>query len=402
MDARPASISDAFPLDPPKEWFTELPDWFQPSMKATVVTDGPEAGRFAGTVAQRGTYLLHPGVKWSPSDSPTNYREAMQGDTYCSDGSTVRTANLSSSMNHVPDARSFNAAVDAMSNTGTALARVRFVDLPGYGTVALGAAWPGLTDVQVRMMQASALSGDWRYRPEYQGYDMAGAIFVNTPGLPLPSRPVFAPVALAASLHSPIVGAWAPREDQPMSMTQPTMTNPYVCGSCGNPVALLAAAGAVRVAPCAVCVGAHTAAPTPALPPTPDAKAPAPAPSAPSVDDRISALEQRVDALEEWAVQDAMSDMDDPDAIGAALPDAVTAAEFTDAERKDLTDKGQAMSDGSFPIKTCADIPNAVTSMGRSNHPADEVKQHIIDVARKLDCMSSLPQNWQDELKTSA
>jgi len=28
-------ISDVFPLDPPVEWFTTIPDWFEPNMPVT-------------------------------------------------------------------------------------------------------------------------------------------------------------------------------------------------------------------------------------------------------------------------------------------------------------------------------------------------------------------------------
>lgn len=318
------TISDAFPLDPPTDWFTELPAWFEPNMKLTIVTDGPEAGRVAATVAQRGTYLLGGGTPWTSTDSPTGYRDAMQCDTVCADGSIVRTAALALNVNHVPvdPTWTYGRAVDAMANTGAQIARVQYHDIPGYGTVALGAAWPGVDDLQLRKAQTCPLSGDWRWREEYGAYDMAGAIFVNNPGMPLPNRPVFMPLAMAASLaldHPPIIGSWRLKEA------------PVNCATCGQPLAVMPQPnGTTSVLPCAACAARVAAAA-----PTPPGQTPqdsAPAPDAvhdnntPSLDERVASLEERMAALEDWAVQDAMTDMDGM-AVSAALPEpAVTAA----------------------------------------------------------------------------
>lgn len=307
-------IADAFPLDPPCDWFTTLPTWFEPNMKATVVTEGPEAGRFAGTVAQRGTFILNGGSPWSAPDSPTGYRDAMQGDTVCADGATVRTANLSADLNHITDRASYSQAVDAMANTGVQLARVRYVDVPGFGTVAVGAAWPGLSDLEVRKMQASALSGDWRWREEYAAYDMAGAIFVNNPGLPLPARPVFAPVAMAASVaspHPPILGSWQP--EAPMSMTQPQIIQPQwvQCALCGSVYPFGQAHSHPQTAAAATPIVADDGTDVPS--------------GAPPIEERVASLEERVGALEAWIAEDAMGEIDTM-AMAAALPAEQTAA----------------------------------------------------------------------------
>jgi hypothetical protein len=263
---RTAALADVFPLDPPVSWFTSLPDWFEPGMKLSVVTDGPEAGRVAGTVAPRGVFLLDGKAAFTAEDSPTGYEDAMQGDTVTAEGQVLKTSNLSADLNHVPIAATFGQAVDAMAHTGVALARVRYADVPGYGTVAIGAAWPGLDDTQVRKMQASALSGHWTWREEVGAYDMAGAIFVNNPGLPLPRRPVFQPRALAASLglpHPPIVGAWLPaQEESPMAPTLTAGTAVATCSGCGGLVTVEARRGSGGVVtvnnprPCS-CVAAN-------------------------------------------------------------------------------------------------------------------------------------------------
>lgn len=330
-------ISDAFPLDPPEDWFTTVPDWFKPNMKLSVITSGPSAGRVAGTVAQRGTFLVGAPDPWTSAPSPTGYHDAMQIDTVTSDGSIIRTAALAANVNHVPDDPmwTYGRAVDAMANTGAQLARVVYKDIPGYGTVALGAAWPGIDDLQVRKMQASALSGDWRWREEYRSYDMAGAIFVNNPGMPLPDRPVFTPFAVAASLSSPhpaIVGSWQEAR--------------MFCGSCGSPLAITTQPnGAQSVQPCLTCV-ARTA----AAAPTPPAPAPSPSPDGmntpadgPSIDDRVQALEERMDAVESWLTEDAMSDVEGM-GMAAALPETAAATAY-----------GVVEQDGKFCVVSSAD-----------------------------------------------
>lgn len=316
-------ISDAFPLDPPSEWFTTVPDWFEPNMKLTIITEGPEAGRVAATIAQRGTFLLGAGDPWTSEDSPTNYRDAMQGDTVCADGTVIRTANLCAQVNHVPidPMWTYGRAVDAMANTGAAMARICYRDIPGYGTVALGAAWPGISDIDVRKMQASALSGDWRWREEYSAYDMAGAILVNSPGMPLPTRPVFTPIAMAASLsfeHPPIVGSWGPQEE---------LMN-VVCPICSTPLGLVPRGDGSYVAQgCTACAarGARTAAPGDmAAPDQTDAGAPA---DEAGLEERIAAVEERLDAVEAWLTENAMSEME---GMAAALPENESVPATTD------------------------------------------------------------------------
>lgn len=51
-------ISDAFPLDPEREWFFGPPAGANPQAKFSVITDGPDAGRAFGLVAYKGTCIL--------------------------------------------------------------------------------------------------------------------------------------------------------------------------------------------------------------------------------------------------------------------------------------------------------------------------------------------------------
>lgn len=62
-------------------------------------------------------------------------------------------------------------------------------------------------------------------------------------------------------------------------------------------------------------------------------------------------------------------------------------------ERQQLAERGAAMPDGSYPIKTIADLKNAIQAFGRAKDPA-AVKRHIIRRARALNAIDQLPEGW--------
>lgn len=69
--------------------------------------------------------------------------------------------------------------------------------------------------------------------------------------------------------------------------------------------------------------------------------------------------------------------------------------EFSTDERKQAAKEGQAMPDGSFPIKTVADLENAVHAWGRARDK-EAVKAHIIKRAKALGATDKLPEGWID------
>jgi hypothetical protein len=177
-----------FPLYPPGAWFDTMPDWFQPGDKLAFQTDGADAGRVAATVAPRDQCILD-GTSdcWTVPYSPTNYTAAQQGDTMTAEGSLIHTANIGGGTNHARMSANFRGAVEHYQNTASQLMRVRYHDLDGH-VIALGALWPDVTELDLAIVRASAVSGDWRYRPELAAIDMTGSCLVNTPGFPLMTR----------------------------------------------------------------------------------------------------------------------------------------------------------------------------------------------------------------------
>lgn len=68
-------------------------------------------------------------------------------------------------------------------------------------------------------------------------------------------------------------------------------------------------------------------------------------------------------------------------------------AAFSQGQRDKLATKGQALPDGSFPIRNSADLKNAIHAFGRAKNPA-AAKRHIIKRARALGLTSELPEGW--------
>jgi hypothetical protein len=67
---------------------------------------------------------------------------------------------------------------------------------------------------------------------------------------------------------------------------------------------------------------------------------------------------------------------------------------FSDAKRQELAKSGQALSDGSYPIVTVADLKNAIKASGRAKD-FDKVKRHIKKRAKALKQEDLIPEDWK-------
>lgn len=74
--------------------------------------------------------------------------------------------------------------------------------------------------------------------------------------------------------------------------------------------------------------------------------------------------------------------------------------DYSSKEREVAADKNQAMSDGSFPIKTHKDVENAVKDWGRAGSK-DDVKAHIVRRAKALAATDKLPNDWEGSTQAS-
>ena len=74
----------------------------------------------------------------------------------------------------------------------------------------------------------------------------------------------------------------------------------------------------------------------------------------------------------------------------------VKTEEWNMDERKEAAKKGQAMSDGSFPIKNTTDLHNAISDWGRAG-AKPSVKAHICARAKAMDAGHLLPDDWKEK-----
>lgn len=68
---------------------------------------------------------------------------------------------------------------------------------------------------------------------------------------------------------------------------------------------------------------------------------------------------------------------------------------FKTQERKTLSNKGEAMPDGSFPIRNTADLKRAIQAFGRAKNKP-KARAWIIRRARELNATDLLPDGWAD------
>ena len=79
--------------------------------------------------------------------------------------------------------------------------------------------------------------------------------------------------------------------------------------------------------------------------------------------------------------------------------DDVEKRDFSDKERNKAADTGEALPDGSFPIKNKKDLENAVHAYGRAKDKA-KAKAHIIRRAKALEAEAMLPEGWDGSEKS--
>lgn len=72
-------------------------------------------------------------------------------------------------------------------------------------------------------------------------------------------------------------------------------------------------------------------------------------------------------------------------------------------QRREMAKLGQALPDGSYPIKTRKDLENAISLVGLGNAPDKVIKDHIIKRARAIDALSMIPPKWMgsEDMKQS-
>lgn len=82
---------------------------------------------------------------------------------------------------------------------------------------------------------------------------------------------------------------------------------------------------------------------------------------------------------------------------------AIDKADLSAAGRRKAAAAGAAMPDGSYPIKTKADLRKAIKAVGRGGADHDKIRKHVITRAKALGLEAMVPENWNSDgsLKTA-
>jgi hypothetical protein len=187
LDGITASAAGLAPERPPAAWF-EVPEADEPT--PLTVTD---EGQVYGHAALWGTcHIGLPGCT-TPPKSKTGYAYFNLGEITTEEGTRVAVGKITLGTGHADLKLGRKDALAHYDDTGTAVADVTASD-GRHGIWLCGAVRPGADAAQVRALQASPVSGDWRPLGGGRGLEMVAALAVNVPGFPVPRQ------ALAASL----------------------------------------------------------------------------------------------------------------------------------------------------------------------------------------------------------
>lgn len=81
----------------------------------------------------------------------------------------------------------------------------------------------------------------------------------------------------------------------------------------------------------------------------------------------------------------------------SAVEAALGKADLSTAGRKKAAASGAAMSDGSYPIDSKADLRKAIQAVGRGGADHDAIRAHIVQRAEALGLTSMIPDNWNKD-----
>ena len=168
--------ASAAPVHPPKSWFND------PGLdKPTPITVDDE-GRVFGHIATWETSHIGLPRRTNPPRSASNYAYFRTGVLRTDDGDDVTVGQLTLAGGHASMTADAAAAVKHYDDTASAVADVSAGE-DRHGIWVAGALRPSVTPEQVRVLRASAPSGDWR--PINGRLELVAVCQVNVPGFPV-------------------------------------------------------------------------------------------------------------------------------------------------------------------------------------------------------------------------
>jgi hypothetical protein len=376
-----ALTAGGFPVKPPDDWFGD------PGLPGPTPLTVDDDGRVHGHIATFDvTHIGLPGRVHAPK-SRTNYAYFKTGLVRTAGGKDVSVGQLTLAGGHAPLSADASRAVAHYDNTASAVADVN-VGEDRHGIWVAGALRPDIRPEQIRVLRASAPSGDWR--PINGNLELVAVCQVNVPGFPVArarvaSGAITAMVAagarpLAVIKASAIADAAVEERIAALEQSLAQMTG------ADEPDMIEFNDGVTDDVPViSLAVEELPEVPEPLL----------------TTNDAVLRARQRVQASVERREAERVArraeirarvhgtDPEEELAVEEMITAAITAAA---AGKKP---KG-SMPDGSFPIATVSDLKKAVQAFGRAkaSHKA-AVKRHIISRARALKHTELIPDNWK-------
>jgi hypothetical protein len=214
-EARIAVTAGGYPVDPPTTWFTD------PSLTGPTAMTVTDDGHVFGHLATWDT--CHVGIQGRCQTAPrsaTGYAYFAHGVTKTVEGNQIKTGRITLGTGHAALSLGADATKSHYDDTGTAIADIA-VGEDRHGIWFAGALRPDTTPEQVRILRASAVSGDWR---SMQGnLELMALLAVNTPGFPVPRLATLAASAAGGDFS----------EDEPVALISASILQPVVADGCG-------------------------------------------------------------------------------------------------------------------------------------------------------------------------
>lgn len=329
-------LESEIPMTPPKAWF-ENPNL----SKATPLTIDKD-GRVYGHIAA--WHVSHIGLPRAtkPPRSRSGYAYFHTGVCHTAEGADVPVGQLTLAGGHAPLNADAVSAAKHYDDTASAIADVH-VGEDQYGIWCAGSLRPGVNEMQVRALRASAPSGDWR--PINGSLELVAVCQVNVPGFPIAramvaSGKIMALVAAGASelaiMKSQAVGTLVAKADT---------------------LGQLAA-------------------------------------TAPNLKNRVREAKKKVREANIQALTASAEKMREKAMVAAAVAEL---AKISEEERMELAKESKAMPDGAYPIRNVEDLKNAIQAYGRAKASERRaVRKHIMKQARKLKQWSLVPEHWKE------
>ena len=330
-------LKQEVPMAPPADWFK------YPALTKPTPLTVDENGRIYGHIAAWNVNHIGLPRATKPPRSRSKYAYFHTGVLRCEDGTDVPVGQLTLAGGHAPLNADAASAAKHYDDTASAVADIH-VGEDEYGIWCAGSIRPGLDEMQIRALRASAPSGDWR--PINGGLELVAICQVNVPGFPTAR-------AMIAS---------------------------------GKVLALVAAGASYMAA--MKCSGAACSLNTKAellgqL-----------ASSAPDLKSRVREAKKALRASNLQAITASAAELREKALVAAAVAEL---AKISEDERMELAKAGKAMPDGAYPIRNVEDLKNAIQAYGRAKASERRaVRKHIMKQARKLKQWSLIPEHWKN------